>query len=73
MSKIKLLRLPQVEAICGIKKSAIYAKMKDGAFPISYSLGPRCVAWRSDAIEKWINELPVRNNENVVTEEDCDE
>lgn len=73
MSKRTLLRLPQVEAICGLKKSAIYAKMKDGDFPISYSLGSRCVAWRSDEIEKWINELPVRNNENRVAEEGCDE
>ena len=53
-----LLRLEQVEHATGLKKSAIYAKIKNGKFPTAVRLGSRAVAWRSDEIQKWINGLP---------------
>jgi prophage regulatory protein len=51
-----LLRLPQVEARTGLKKSAIYAGMKAGTFPACVKLGPRAAAWPLSAIEAWIAE-----------------
>lgn len=59
----KLLRLPVVTEITGLKRSAIYKKMDEGNFPRPVRLGGRAVAWRSDAIEKWINERPVAGGE----------
>ncbi len=51
-----LLRLPQVEAKTGLKKSAIYAGMKAGTFPECIKLGPRAAAWPLSAVEAWIAE-----------------
>ena len=55
---IMLLRLAQVEAATGLKKSAIYSKIKTGGFPSAVRLGSRSVAWRSDEIQRWIEERP---------------
>ena len=54
----KLLRLPVVLEVTGLKKSAIYKKMSEGTFPRPVSLGGRAVAWRGDDIERWIDERP---------------
>ncbi len=56
--KAVLLRLRQVEQATGLKKSAIYAKIKDETFPAAVRLGSRSVAWRSDDIQEWIDGLP---------------
>ena len=50
----RLLRLPDVEARTGLKKSAIYAGMKAGTFPSCVKLGPRAAAWPLSEIESWI-------------------
>lgn len=52
----RLLRLPEVEARTGLKKSAIYAGMKAGTFPECIKLGPRAAAWPLSLIESWIAE-----------------
>jgi prophage regulatory protein len=49
-----LLRLPDVEARTGLKKSAIYAGMKAGTFPACIKLGPRAAAWPESDISTWI-------------------
>lgn len=53
-----LMRMPQVEAVCGLKKSAIYQRIKVSEFPAPVSLGAKHVAWRSDDIEAWIASRP---------------
>lgn len=50
----RLLRLPDVEARTGLKKSAIYAGMKAGTFPACIKLGPRAAAWPESDISAWI-------------------
>lgn len=50
----RLLRLPAVEAKCGLGKSAIYAGMKAGTFPKCIKLGPRAAAWPESDISNWI-------------------
>ena len=52
----RLLRLPDVEARTGLKKSAIYASMKAGTFPRCLKLGLRASAWPSSEIDTWIAE-----------------
>ncbi len=58
MEDSRLLRLPAVLTITGLKKSSIYAKSKKGTFPKPVKLGPRAVAWRSDEVNQWIDSLP---------------
>lgn len=55
----KLLKRPEVEAVTGLSRAAIYAKIKAGAFPPPVRLGTNSVAWRADDIDKWIDDLPV--------------
>lgn len=54
----KLLKRPEVEAVTGLSRANIYAKIKTGAFPTPVRLGPNSVAWRAADIERWISELP---------------
>ncbi len=58
MENTTLLRLPQVESTCGLKKSAIYARIKEGTFPAPVMLGPKSVAWRSDEVTHWVDSRP---------------
>lgn len=51
----KLLRLPDVEGLTGLKKSSIYAGMKASppTFPRCVRLSARAVAWRESDIAAW--------------------
>jgi prophage regulatory protein len=49
-----LLRLPSVIERTGYRRSTLYLKIKQGLFPAPIALGPRAVAWPSDAIDAWI-------------------
>ena len=51
----RLLRLPEVIARVGLKRSAIYQRMSEGRFPRSRSLGPKCAVWVESEIEDWIH------------------
>jgi prophage regulatory protein len=51
-----LMPLEAVEVKVRLKKSAIYALMKEGRFPQCVKLGPRAVAWSSEEVERWIDE-----------------
>ena len=53
----RLLRLPDVMARVGLKRSAIYQRMSEGKFPRSRSLGPKCAVWIEAEIEAWINAI----------------
>jgi len=56
-SPARLLRLPEVMARVGMKRSAIYQRMSDGRFPKSRSLGPKCAVWVESEIDDWIREI----------------
>ena len=62
---LTLLRLSQVEKIVGFKKSTIYKKMSEGTFPQAVRLSSKSVAWRSDAINAWIESRPIATNTPV--------
>ncbi len=50
----RFLKLPEVKARVALSRASIYAKMIDGRFPKSVSLGARAVAWRETDIEAWM-------------------
>ena len=52
----RLLRLPDVEALTGLRKSSIYDAMRRGEFPAAVKLSRRAVCWSSSAIDRWISE-----------------
>lgn len=52
----RLLRLPDVEAATGLKKSTLYLLMKRGEFPRCVQVTPRCVAWPESAVLQWVQD-----------------
>jgi prophage regulatory protein len=52
----RLLRLPGIEALTGLKKTTIYTHManKTDPFPAPVRIGARAVAWRESDVLKWI-------------------
>ncbi|MBS0402248.1 MAG: AlpA family phage regulatory protein [Rubrivivax sp.] len=52
----RLLRLPEVTARTGLGKSAIYAGILAGTFPVGVKLSRRATAWPSSEIDAWIAE-----------------
>ena len=50
----RLIRLPEVMARVGLRRTAIYQRMREGRFPRSRSLGPRCTVWVEAEIDAWI-------------------
>lgn len=53
----RLLRLPEVIARVGLRRSAIYQRMSEGRFPKSTSLGAKCAVWLESDIERWIRSV----------------
>ena len=62
----RLLRLPEVIARVGMKRSAIYQRMSEGRFPKSRSLGPKCAVWIEAEIDDWIREIAGNANSSDV-------
>ncbi len=52
----RLLRLPEVQRLTGLRRSAIYKQMQRGIFPRSVKAGARAVTWSEVAIQTWISE-----------------
>lgn len=54
----RLIRLPEVEAMTGLRKSSIYERSRRNppAFPKAIKLSRRMVCWSSAAISAWIEE-----------------
>lgn len=50
----KLLSLSEVMERTGLSKTSIWRMQKEDAFPASYSISPKRVAWKESEINKWI-------------------
>ena len=55
--QVRLVRLPEVMARVGMRRSAIYQRMRDGSFPRSRSLGSKCTVWIESEIDDWIKSV----------------
>jgi prophage regulatory protein len=54
----KILRLPEVLARVGLKKTALYEQIEGGHFPqsIPLTVDGRAVGWRESEISRWIEQ-----------------
>lgn len=50
----RLIKLPDVERLTGLRRSAIYERIQRGAFPRSVKIGKRSATWSEAAIQAWI-------------------
>jgi len=53
---LEILRLRQVKQRCGLGRSTIYARVRDGTFPRPIDLGPNSVGWLCHEIDDWLAE-----------------
>jgi prophage regulatory protein len=56
MSDERLIRLPQVEHLTGLKRAHIYGLARRGEFPKPVKIGARASAWRQTQVTRWIEE-----------------
>ena len=49
-----ILRRPAVEAITGLRRSAIYKGIQNGTFPKPVKLTKKAVGWRESVIREWL-------------------
>lgn len=54
MSANRLLRLPEVMATVGVRRSTIYKMMSENEFPQAIKLGARTVVWRASELTRWL-------------------
>jgi prophage regulatory protein len=57
---IRLMRLNELTSVTGLKRSAIYARIRVGDFPPPVLIGQRAVAWRESEVETWISDRPTK-------------
>lgn len=50
----KIIRLPEVMAKVGLKKSAIYNMIRRGEFPVQIRLGLHASGWVESEIDDWV-------------------
>jgi|SRR6188768_4218966 len=50
----RLLRLPDVQRLTGLGRSAIYKQMELGVFPRSVKASSRAATWSEAAVQAWI-------------------
>ena len=54
----QLLRIQDVMERVGLRKSAIYNRVRAGTFPQPRNLGGRAVRWLAEDIDNWIESCP---------------
>lgn len=55
--QMRLIRLPEVIARVGIKRSSIYQRMAEGRFPKGRAIGPKSTVWVESEIDAWISSV----------------
>lgn len=55
----RILRLPQVMEMVGLRKTAVYQRIKENSFPAPIKLGSAS-GWIQHDIEDWINQQVAR-------------
>jgi prophage regulatory protein len=58
MESLRILRLHEVEAKTGLKRSMLDLLERDSAFPPRIRIGKRATGWRSDEVDAWIKSRP---------------
>ncbi|MDO4724692.1 MAG: AlpA family transcriptional regulator [Comamonadaceae bacterium] len=58
----RLIRMPEVENLTGLRKSAIYSLLGAKRFPRPVRLSGRCVAWPESAVLQWVQDRIAESN-----------
>lgn len=52
----RLIRMHQVEALTGLKKTTIYSLIRKKSFPQGVHVTPRCVAWPESRVLQFVQQ-----------------
>jgi prophage regulatory protein len=52
----RILRLPDVMKVTGLKRSSLYSAIQRNEFPKQVSLCVRSVGWNSEEVDAWVEE-----------------
>lgn len=58
----RLIRIDEVLHICGLSRSALYASIQKGEFPVQVKLSKKASAWLYSEILAWVNERVASRN-----------
>jgi predicted DNA-binding transcriptional regulator AlpA len=50
----RLIRMPEVLAICGMSRATLYREIKAKEFPAQVRLSARSVGWLEDEVMAWV-------------------
>ena len=64
-AELRLVRLPVVEELTGLKKSEIYDRISRGEFPRQVPLGPKTVAWVLHEVQGYVADLIRQRDERL--------
>jgi prophage regulatory protein len=53
----RILRIPQVIELTGLKKTSLYLMIKSGKFPRPVRIGKRAVGWKLSDLKEWLERL----------------
>jgi prophage regulatory protein len=56
MNDERLIRLPQVESLTGLKRAHIYGLARRGQFPRPLKVGARASAWQESLVRQWVQD-----------------
>jgi len=54
MNNFKIMKRKEVEAVTGLSRSSIYAKMETDTFPKAIKLSERSVGWLDHEVQEWL-------------------
>jgi prophage regulatory protein len=54
----RLLRREEVQKRCGLARTTIYRKMREGTFPTPLQVGTRAVRWPESETTAWLESRP---------------
>ncbi len=59
LDELRLLRRPDVEMMCGVSRSLLYAMIAKGDFPQPVRIHERAVGWRASDVRTWLESRPL--------------
>ena len=54
LDDVRLMRRPEVEAVCGVSRSLLYDMVAKGTFPQPLLINARAVGWRVCDVREWL-------------------
>lgn len=63
----RVIRLRELEALTGRKRSSIYEDVAQGRLPRQVKIGPRAVGWLKSDIDQWLAALVAARDASPVT------